>query len=77
MPRTMIFNIPLTTQKEIANPAAPGFRHEQMKQIACSLAAQNLAAPAITARLRSMYDESMSEDGKSAAIVDWADCAGL
>ncbi len=67
----MDIDIPRSTQIALAKPAAPGHRHEQMVTLACSLAAQKLAAPAITAQLRSMYDEGMSDE-EIGRVVDWA-----
>lgn len=64
-------NVPAKTQEALANPAPPGNRHHQMTKIACALARQRFAEPAIQAQLRSMYSDDVT-DGEIEKVVAWA-----
>jgi len=68
--------IPGRTRLEIAKPAPMGQRHEQAKRIACSLAGQGLAADAIFAQLRVLYDATIT-DRELTEIVAWATRQGF
>jgi len=48
-------SIPPRTRAELANPAAPGARHEQARRVIFSLVAQRLCGEAIFVQVRGMY----------------------
>ena len=59
------------TRQELANPAQPGGRHDQMINVALSLISGGLISEAVTVQLRSMYDSGVS-DQEIKDVVSWA-----
>src|ERR1700690_3206794 len=62
--------IPPRTQAELASPAAPGGRHEQMIRVAMPLIGNGLSPEAVFAELRGKYDQSMS-DAEIWGVINW------
>jgi hypothetical protein len=53
--------IPRRTRAELAAPAPPGQRHQQMKDIILPLLGSGLTPEAVFTQLRSMYDSDVSD----------------
>ena len=63
--------IPPRTRLELASPAAPGGRHEQMNKIALPLIGNGMAPQAVFAQLRAMYDATVT-DAEIDSVIAWA-----
>src|SRR5262249_5730230 len=64
-------SIPRRTHMELASPAAPGHRHEQMKNVVLPLLASGLSAEAVFVQLRGMYAPDVS-DREIHNLIEWA-----
>jgi hypothetical protein len=58
------------TRAELASPAPPGQRHEQIKKIILPLLGAGLTTEAVFAQLRSMYDSDVS-DKEISDLISW------
>jgi hypothetical protein len=63
--------IPPRTRSELASPAPPGHRHEQMKNVVLPLVGAGLTPDAVFAQLRSMYARDVS-DREIRDLITWA-----
>jgi hypothetical protein len=63
--------IPPRTREELASPAPPGHRHEQIKNVVLPLLANGLSAQAVFVQLRGMYGRDVS-DREIHDLITWA-----
>ena len=63
--------IPRRTRAELATPAAPGQRHEQLTKLVPVLIGQGLSPDAVFAQCRAMYEATMT-DHEIAGMIQWA-----
>src|SRR5215470_17322495 len=63
--------IPPRTRKELASPAPPGHRHEQIKNVVLPLLGSGLSVEAIFVQLRGMYAPDVP-DREIHNLIEWA-----
>jgi hypothetical protein len=64
-------SIPQRTRMDLACPATPGNRHNQMIRVAVSLIANGLSSQTVFAELRGKYDHSVL-DAEIRGVIKWA-----
>jgi hypothetical protein len=64
-------SIPAPTRRELASPAPPGHRHEQIKKVVLPLMAAGLIPEAVFAQLRGMYPSDVT-NREIQDLINWA-----